>query len=154
MKQLGIILIAVLWLSVAAHGQLGNPAKIFDGGTVAFTNSAANGAGALAGGATTNVNAIISLEGCNQIAVQCIVSNTAATTSNSTLTFDSSNDEVNWSTATAKILLASTGTVAANCVSNWTVGAVRYYRLASIANGAASSTTSSPTVYVNKKLGL
>lgn len=158
------VLASLLFVSFPAHSEdvgsgVGVPQGIFYSGyntAAVVTNPAIAGRLAgLVGQVTTTVNAQVNFPLSSQFSCQVVISNTAATTSNSTLTFDSSVDGVNWSTATAKILIASLGTLTANCVSNFTqVGAVPYWRLASIANGAANTTTASVTVVVIKKSGL
>ena len=150
MKKFGILglisvtVIALIAVPGAQAQRIGNPATPVNLVSLNVSNSFA-----------TNYVATVDVSDVNLVSAQLIVSNTAASTSNTVVTIDRSVDGVNWVTGWKTITIANAGTTTTSCISNFTALADRYWRL-SLSSDVLSNTacTNFVSVKINKKPGL
>lgn len=86
----------------------------------------------------------------SQISVQPVFKLTGAGTTALVFVLDTSLDNSNWKTSAHRIGLAAAGTTSVTTISNITVGAIGYVRLASVENDNANAVTNLTVIFSSK----
>lgn len=97
---------------------------------------------------------LLSVANAREVAIMTSFKLTGAGTDNITLKFDSSIDNVNWESDEHTIVVPATGTTTKVAITNITIGAVGFLRLASVQNAAASQDVTNLVVKAAIKPGL
>ena len=101
------------------------------------------------GAVTTSAVTTVQVQGAKYVGFQLTSSNKTANVSNTVVTIDRSIDGVNWVNGTISVQLANTGTVQANCISNFNPQTDGVWRL-NVQNGALAGVTNWVGVTVNR----